>query len=173
MRPEQPDLVARRIADIEISLFASTDYLNALGPVGSLAEFSKANFIGYEHPERLIPQITAMGIPVTKANFGITTSNGSAMYELVREGAGIAFLPTIVAEGRLGVQKIRPDAPMFNMETWLVTHRGKFRPVAGYASPLIIWQMRLHRDAGPIWWPDPDGCQSGHRNRSICSLDNS
>ncbi len=122
-RPEQPDLVAKRIADIEISLFASKSYLAELGPVATPADFAHANFIGYQSPERLVPQITAMGFPVTKSNFGITTTNGSTMYELVRDGAGIAFLPTIVAEGRLGLQRILPDAPSFNMETWLVTHR--------------------------------------------------
>ena len=122
-RPEQPDLVAKRIADIEISLFASKSYLAELGPVATPADFAHANFIGYQSPERLVPQITAMGFPVTKSNFGITTTNGSTMYELVRDGAGIAFLPTIVAEGRLGLQRILTDAPSFNMETWLVTHR--------------------------------------------------
>jgi len=123
VRPEQPDLVAKRIADIEISLFASADYLDTIAPTDRLSDFSKANFIGYGHPERLAPQINAMGIPVARANFGITTSSGSTMYELVREGAGIAFLPTIVAEGRLGLRRILPDAPVFKMETWLVTHR--------------------------------------------------
>jgi DNA-binding transcriptional LysR family regulator len=122
-RPTQPDLVAKRLADIEISFFAAKSYLAQLGPVAAPADFAQANFIGYETPERLVPQIAAMGFPVTKANFGITTTNGSTMYELVREGAGIAFLPTVVAEGRLGLQRILPDAPTFGMETWLVTHR--------------------------------------------------
>ena len=122
-RPEQPDLVARRIADIEVSLFASIDYLGTLGTIGSLADLSDASFIGFGHPERLVPQVAAMGIPVTKRNFGITTSHGSTMFELAREGAGIALLPAIVAEGRLGLRRIRPDAPVLNVETWLVTHR--------------------------------------------------
>lgn len=122
-RPEQPDLVAKRIADIEISLFASKSYLDSLGQITSLAGYADADFIGYQHPERLVPQINAMGVPVTAKNFGITTSSGSTMYELVREGAGIAFLPTVVAEGRLGLKRILPNAPTFNMETWLVTHR--------------------------------------------------
>ncbi len=123
MRPEQPDLIAKRLADIEIGLFASKTYLDELGPVGSLRDFARANFIGYQHQERLVPQISAMGIPVTADNFGITTSNGSTIYELVRDGAGIAFLPVVVAEGRLGLRRIHPDLPTFNMETWLVTHR--------------------------------------------------
>ncbi len=123
VRPEQVDLVAKRIADIEISLFASKTYLETLGPLTAPEDFAHANFIGYQSPERLVPQIAAMGFPVTKSNFGITTSNGSTMYELVRDGAGIAFLPTVVAEGRLGLQRILPEAPSFDMETWLVTHR--------------------------------------------------
>ena len=122
-RPTQPDLVAKRLPDIEISLFASEAYLGTLGPLDSLTDFSAANFIGYNSPLRLIPQIKALGIPVTAANFGLTTSTGSAMYELVREGAGIAFLPTNVAEGRLGLRRILPNAPVLPMETWLVTHR--------------------------------------------------
>lgn len=122
-RPEKPDLIAKRLMDLEISLFASKSYLDELGPVEKLEDFSHANFIGYEHPERLVPQISAMGIPVTRDNFGITTTSGSSTYELVRDGAGIAFLPTVVAEGRLGLNRILPDAPTFSMPTWLVTHR--------------------------------------------------
>ena len=123
VRPEQPDLIAKKIADIDISLFASKYSLRELGLIEKIADYSRANFIGYQSAERLVPQISAMGIPVTKRNFGITTSNGSTMYELVRDGAGIAFLPTVVAEGRLGLQRIMPDAPTFSMDTWLVTHR--------------------------------------------------
>lgn len=74
----------------------------------------RASFVGYQHPGRHVPQILAMGIPVTEKDFGISTSNGSAMYGLVRDGAGIAFLPTVVAEGRPGLQRIRPDAPTFD-----------------------------------------------------------
>jgi len=123
VRPKQPDLIAKRLADIEIGLFASQSYLDELGPMNAPDDFSRANFIGYQNPERLVPQVSAMGIPVTKKNFGITTTSGSTMYELVRDGAGIAFLPIVVAEGRLGLRRILPDAPTFSMETWLVTHR--------------------------------------------------
>jgi len=123
VRPEQPDLVAKRISDIEISLFAAALYLDALGPRPDLASFADATFVGYGSPDHLIPQLTAMGIPVTARNFGVTTTNGCALYELVRAGAGISFLPVSVAEGRLGLRRILPDAPTFTMETWLVTHR--------------------------------------------------
>jgi len=123
VRPEQPDLVAKRLADIEIALFATEDYLSRLGGTDNPSDFAEADFIGFENPDRMIPQMTAMGIPVTRRNFGITTTNGSTMYELVRSGAGIAFLPVAVAEARLGLVRVLPDLPSFSMQTWLVTHR--------------------------------------------------
>lgn len=122
-RPEQPDLIAKRLADIEVTLFASGAYLDSLGPISGPQDLADAYFIGYEQPERLIPQFNAMGIPVTKENFGITTTAGSAMYELTREGAGIAILPTVISEGRLGLRRVLPDMPSFSVPTWMVTHR--------------------------------------------------
>ncbi|MEO0495986.1 MAG: LysR family transcriptional regulator [Pseudomonadota bacterium] len=119
IRPQQPDLVAKRLADIEITLFASKRYLDELNG-RTLAE---ASFIGYGHAERLVPQVNAMGIAVTAANFGFTTNNGNTLYELAREGAGIALLPVSVASDKMGLVRVLPDAQPFKMETWLVTHR--------------------------------------------------
>ena len=50
VRPDQPDLVAKRISDIEVSLFASKEYLEGLGPIDALSGFSAASFIGYQSP---------------------------------------------------------------------------------------------------------------------------
>lgn len=118
-RPQQADLVAKRLKDIEITLFASADYLAGLNG----APLASANFIGYGHPERLAPQVNAMGIEVTVLNFGFTTTNGVTMYELIREGAGIGLLPVSVAEGKFGLERVLPDGPTLRVETWLVTHR--------------------------------------------------
>ncbi len=122
-RPEAPDLIARRIADINVSLFASEDYLKALGPIAGPEDLKDATFIGYEKAERLVPPLNAIGIPVTAKNFGVTTTNGAAMYELAREGAGIAMLPTALAGSRLRLAEVLPGLPPMPMPTWLVTHR--------------------------------------------------
>ena len=123
VRPEQPDLVAKRLSDIEIGLFASSNYLTELGDPQKPEDFAQANFIGFENANRLVPQMNALGIPVTEKNLGITTSNGRSLYELARAGAGIAFLPSALAESRLNLRRILPDAPTMAMPTWLVTHR--------------------------------------------------
>ncbi|MEL6640960.1 MAG: LysR family transcriptional regulator [Pseudomonadota bacterium] len=123
-RPEQPDLVAKRLADTEIGLFAAESYLADLGSISSPADLGQADFIGYQTAERLVPQMQAFGIPVTKDNFGVTTNHGPTMYELVREGAGITFLPAPLSQGQLGLKQVLPEVlPTFSLPTWLVTHR--------------------------------------------------
>ncbi|QFT78186.1 LysR family transcriptional regulator [Erythrobacter sp. THAF29] len=123
VEPDQPDLIARRLPDIEVSLYASTEYLDQLGSVSAPADLNKASFIGFEQPERLIPQMAMIEIELTAENFGITATTGTAMFELARAGAGIALLPSEVAEGRLGLKKALPKLPSFPVPLWLVTHR--------------------------------------------------
>ncbi len=123
VQPEQPELIAKRLPDIAVSLFATQEYLDELSPIESPTDLSRASFIGFEQPERLIPQMAMIGIDLTDENFGITATTGTAMFELAREGAGIALLPRVVAEGRLGLKAVLPQLPPFPIPLWLVTHR--------------------------------------------------
>lgn len=122
VRPEQPDLFAQWIGDFDVSLFASTEYLGSLNNLESLEGLARANFIGYEHPERLVQQVRSLGIPVTKNNFKIVATSGLVTYELARAGLGIALLPTAVAMGHFGLEKIHTKLGETRMPIWLVTH---------------------------------------------------
>ncbi|MDP5220958.1 LysR substrate-binding domain-containing protein [Ruegeria sp. 2205SS24-7] len=122
VRPEQPDLLAQWIGDFDVSMYASSEYLATLGNPERLVDFSRANFIGFEHPERLVQQVVSMGIPVTKHNFDIVATSGMVTYELARAGLGIALLPSVVAVEQFGLQQIHPDLGKMQMPIWLVTH---------------------------------------------------
>jgi DNA-binding transcriptional LysR family regulator len=111
----------QRLADIEVSLIEAPDYLARVGPFETLSDCAGASFIGFDTADRLVPQLNAMGIPVTRSAFGFATTSGPAMLELARAGAGIALLPTSMAQA--GLMRVHADAPVFPMETWLVTHR--------------------------------------------------
>jgi len=123
IRPEQPDLIAKRVTDIEVGLYASANYLASIQPIKAPENLSKAEFIGYEHTERLVPQLNALGVPVTAKNFGITTTSGSALYELARAGAGIALIARADVGNQIGLQEVLSDLPKVQIPVWLVTHR--------------------------------------------------
>lgn len=122
-RPSQPDLMARLVAEVQVSLFAAPDYLRSLGNPARAEDFAQARFIGFEHPERLIPEISALGIPVTADQVQVTASNGVALYELARKGLGIALLPAAIARDVMGLKQILPGLPEVSLPIWLVAHR--------------------------------------------------
>lgn len=123
VRPTEAELIAKRLPDFEIGLFASESYLEQFGGIKKPTDLARACFIGYETAGRLVPQMEFMGLPVTSTNFSIVTTSGCALYELAREGAGIALLPTSVANSRLGLVRVLPEVSGGDMPTWLVTHR--------------------------------------------------
>lgn len=122
-RPLQPDLIARWIGDFDVSLFASPKYLASLKDPVTAETIAAADFIGFEHPERLVQQINDLGIAVSPDNFKIVATSGVVLYELTREGLGVALLPTSVAADRFGLVEVIPELPKMRMPIWLVTHK--------------------------------------------------
>ncbi|MEL6700545.1 MAG: LysR family transcriptional regulator, partial [Pseudomonadota bacterium] len=122
MRPDQPDLIAKRLKDIHVSLFAAPDYLARLGPLSAPQDLAKAAFVGFGGFDALVPQLAALGLPVTASNIHITTTTGPALAELVRVGAGIGLLPAATAQ-TLGLAPVPHTVPAIPVPTWLVTHR--------------------------------------------------
>lgn len=121
--PEKPDLIVKRVANIDVGLNASAGYLVSIQPIRSSENLSKAAIIGYEHPERLVPQLNALDVPVTAKNHGIATTSGRAVYELARAGAGIALIAKADDDNKIGLEEVLPGAQKVQIPVWLVTHR--------------------------------------------------
>lgn len=123
VRPTQPDLIARRIGDFDVSLFASPDYLASLNGGLTAETIAAADFIGFEHPERLVQQINELGISVSQNNFTIVATSGVVLYQLAQAGLGIALLPTAVASDQFGLKQVLPNLKEMRLPIWLVSHR--------------------------------------------------
>jgi DNA-binding transcriptional LysR family regulator len=123
VRPEQPDLTARLVAETTAHLFASTEYLDRHGRPRTPRDLSDADFVGPEQPERFLPEWNALGLSLTPDNFKITTSSGTVGVELVRRGFGIAPLPKDVAMIAPELECVLPELDPIPMPIWLVTHR--------------------------------------------------
>jgi len=72
-RPEQPDLIAKRLRELSIRFYASTDYLDRLGRPSSLGDLAEAEFIGFDRSGQLLTRLNQMGFPLEKDNFKLTS----------------------------------------------------------------------------------------------------
>ena len=123
MRPEQPDLIAKRVGETSAHFYASTEYLDKHGRPETASDLSHADFIGFEDPERLLPVLNSLGLSLTKRNFKITSASGTVILELVKHGLGISVLTKDVAALTPGLEAVLPELDPIPVPIWLATHR--------------------------------------------------
>lgn len=122
VKPEEPNLIAKLIYETSAHLFASPAYLDTYGRPTNPADLSDAMFVGFEDPSRMLPALAEIGIHLRRDQFKVTTNNGVAMYEMIRQGLGIGFIPKDTGPDILGFEQVLPDVPAIPVPVWLTTH---------------------------------------------------
>lgn len=122
-RPEQPNLIAKRIGETNAHFYAAIDYLDRHGRPDTPAALSALDFIGIPNPERMLPDLNALGLSLSKDNFKITSESGTVIQALVQEGLGVSILTEDIAMRTPGLERILPELDPIPVPIWLVTHR--------------------------------------------------
>lgn len=123
VRPEQPDLIAKKVGETSAHLYAAPEYLERLGRPETAGDLSDAAFIGVDNAERLLPVLNGLGLSLTRQNFKLITSSGTVILELVRQGLGISLLTKDIAALTPGLEPVLPALDPIPVPVWLVTHR--------------------------------------------------
>lgn len=122
-RPTQPDLIAKKLRDVAVYLYAAKSYLDSLGNPTSPDDLSKADFIGFDHTDMLMKAFSGLGLKLTPRNFPVIAENHIVQWELVKQGVGIGVMPEDIGEAEPLVDRALPDLEPLTSELWLVTHR--------------------------------------------------
>ena len=123
VRPEQPDLIARLVAEPEANFYASEDYLQQRGTPLTIADMSAHDFISFGDAAEMLGFFEPLGLKLTKDNFRVGSENGLVSWEFCREGFGIAVMGDHVARKTPGMVRLLPDMAPIVFLIWLVTHR--------------------------------------------------
>jgi DNA-binding transcriptional LysR family regulator len=123
VRPEQPDLIAKRLPDFAASLYASTAWLNRHGRPRTGQDLKNAPLIGYTSPGNMFADLQARGVPVTERNVRFATDSTVVAWEMIKQGLGIGVNMREVAAVTPGVEAVLPDFPPIPVPIWIVTHR--------------------------------------------------
>lgn len=123
VRPDQPELIARHIADFRGSLYGASAYLEKAGRPRTPREVADLAFVGNPDPDRLIAPLHNYGVPVRNENFVMSSDSNVVEWELVKAGYGIALLPEVLGDAEPGIEKVLPSLPPLQFPVWLVTHR--------------------------------------------------
>lgn len=122
VRPTQRNLVARKIGDVPVMLYAHRSYVKRRGLPRTLGDLAGHDVIGYDTDLPALEALTAQGLPASRDVFALRTDNQIAQLALLRAGAGIGGMQRQLAAREKALVPVLHGAVRLPLEMWLVTH---------------------------------------------------
>ncbi|TDF62612.1 LysR family transcriptional regulator [Cupriavidus sp. L7L] len=123
VRPDNPDLIARRLAQWPMGLYASSGYLRAHGKPEPGTAFAGHDLVVYQPYVLASRAPTLAGEPISGGRIVASVNSSLMVRTAIKAGLGVGEIPVYMGEAdglvRLWPQRSR-EAPY---EVWLVTHK--------------------------------------------------
>jgi DNA-binding transcriptional LysR family regulator len=113
IRPEGASLIARRLPELRLGLFASPAYLNSRDP--SALTLRDERLLVYDDSYGRLPELEWLSHSDLADARGLLTA--------AMGGGGIALLPAAFAHGQAGLIEIHTRRPLPPRQPWLIVHR--------------------------------------------------
>lgn len=123
VRPTQLDLIARKVNEVGIGMYAHRDYVARHGVPVEIDDFRKHVIIGYDRSDLILRGFREAGFQVDRHFFRFRSDDQVAAWEAVCAGVGVGFGPFYMAAGRSDLQRIEMGFAIPRLPMWLVTHR--------------------------------------------------
>jgi DNA-binding transcriptional LysR family regulator len=121
-RPDNPDLIARRIARWPVGLFASQAYVDAHGVPEPGSAFEGHDLVVYQPYLAANKEMTLVSEPLTHGRIVSSVGSGLLVRRSIAAGIGIGELPVYMAQ-RDGLVRLWPERTRpVPYDVWLVTH---------------------------------------------------
>ncbi|WP_439879119.1 LysR family transcriptional regulator [Pseudomonas prosekii] len=121
-RPDNPALIARRIARWPVGLFASQEYLDAHGVPAPGSAFEGHDLVVYQPYLAGNKELTLVSEPLTRGRIVSSLGSGLLVRRSIAAGIGIGEIPVYMGE-RDGLVRLWPERTRpVPYDVWLVTH---------------------------------------------------
>ncbi len=123
VQPDQASLVAKRIGQVRLGIFARRDYLRRRGLPRQAEDLLRHDLIGLDSANDIIEGFGKMGLPIQREHFSFRTDDLIVGWQAVRAGLGIGFVSNYVARTDSEVLPILESIKLPSLPMWLVVHR--------------------------------------------------
>ncbi|MFN4156457.1 MAG: LysR family transcriptional regulator [Paracoccaceae bacterium] len=118
--PTQNALIARKLGETPIGLFATRAYFDRRGRVTSKADLAAHDLIGLDRNDFLIRGFAAHGIPLAREEFSLRTDDPMLTWNLLLSGAGIGVAQVIIARRHADLEQVDAGIALGALPVWLV-----------------------------------------------------
>ncbi|MEO1153814.1 MAG: LysR family transcriptional regulator [Pseudomonadota bacterium] len=123
VRPEDPELIAKRLREVPIHLYAMPAYLDRNGRPEIREDLAQHDFISMGNPGEFLSILNAHGVPVTRARMRYGSESALLGWTLMQQGLGIAPMSEDIASLTPGVERLAVEMDPLLVPIWLTTHR--------------------------------------------------
>lgn len=121
-KPEGRRIQVERIGEFRLHLYGSTGYLAEHGPILDRSELRKHRFVDYVDELVEINAVRWLADVEQNANITFRSTSLIAQSRAVQAGIGIGLLPSFVAAGLSGIERILPETVYTSRPIWLTVH---------------------------------------------------
>lgn len=121
-RPESGRLIAWKLCDYRLRLYASGDYLAAHAPIETVDDLAAHGFVSYIDDLIEMPELRFFEKMIKNANVVFRSTNVSAQYNAILDGIGLGFVHCFSAAREPLLQAILPGQISVVRTYWLLVH---------------------------------------------------
>lgn len=121
-RPTQANLIAKKIGELQLAAFATTDYLASRGTPRSIEDLQDHDIIGEDADDRTGAELRAMGLPIGPDFFRFKCDDPTVAWHMVVAGCGIGLGHIRLGEADPKVERVLPEMPNLTLPIWLTSH---------------------------------------------------
>jgi DNA-binding transcriptional LysR family regulator len=122
-RPPAGRLIASKLTDYDLALYAASAYLDAHPPIRSAADLSRHSFVSYIGELLHFPELDFLQHVAPDGATSVESSNLLAQLRATLAGAGLCVLPAFLAREEKGLVRVLPDEVSLTRSLWLIVHQ--------------------------------------------------
>jgi DNA-binding transcriptional LysR family regulator len=148
--PTQDSLLAKRIGNVQIGLYAHRNYLERRGTPKTLAGLAEHDLVGFDRETPEIRSMRARMMPdLSKMRFALRSDSDAAQLAAIRAGFGIGLFHVALARHDPNLVRVFADAFNTKLETWVVMHEDlRSTPRCRAVFDALATGLRSYVDAG-------------------------
>jgi DNA-binding transcriptional LysR family regulator len=121
-RPEQPDVIAKKLGDLPIGMFAARSYIDRRGMPQTIEDILSHDVVGYDRSTLVIDGFARGGLKVDREFFAFRSDDQVVCWQMVVAGYGIGFNQVSIGEADPRVVRIPLAGELGSLPVWLVAH---------------------------------------------------
>lgn len=118
--PTQNALIARKLGDTPIALYATKAYFDRRGRITTKEDLRHHDLIGFDRDDVLIRGFAARGIPLTRDDFAFRADDGMLTWNLLLAGAGVGIGQVVLARRHQILEQVDAGIGLGALPVWLV-----------------------------------------------------